>query len=106
MSRVCAICGKRKSSGNNVTFSHRGIRRYWTPNLRKVRVYDEKGNSKRMYVCTRCLRSGKVNRSKPVKNVYTDETVVEETLAEEVVTPADQVEMAETTSVEPAPQAD
>lgn len=65
MSKVCDVCGKRKASGNNVTFSHRGIKRTWTPNLRKVRVYDEKGTPKRLNVCTRCLRNGAVNRVKP-----------------------------------------
>ncbi|MDY3987344.1 MAG: 50S ribosomal protein L28, partial [Peptoniphilaceae bacterium] len=53
MSRVCEICGKTKASGNHVTFSHRGIRRTWSPNLRRVRVYDENGTPKRINVCTR-----------------------------------------------------
>lgn len=65
MSKVCEVCGKGKVAGNNITFSHRGIRRTWTPNLRRVKVYDENGTPKRMNVCTRCLRSGKVNRNKP-----------------------------------------
>lgn len=65
MSKVCEVCGKGKVAGNNITFSHRGIRRTWTPNLRCVKVYDENGTPKRMNVCTRCLRSGKVNRNKP-----------------------------------------
>lgn len=78
MSRVCAICGKGQSTGNNVTFSHRGIRRTWSPNLRRVRVYDENGTPKRIKVCTRCLRSGKVNRNKPIKHVMNDNSPVEE----------------------------
>lgn len=65
MSKVCEVCGKGKAAGNNVTFSHRGIRRTWTPNLRRVKVFDENGTPKRINVCTRCLRSGKVNRNKP-----------------------------------------
>lgn len=71
MSRVCAVCGKSKAAGNTVTFSHRGIRRTWTPNLRRVRVYDENGTPHREYVCTRCLRSGLVQRSKVQENAYT-----------------------------------
>lgn len=78
MSRVCEICGKRKASGNNVTFSHRGIRRTWTPNLRKVRVYDENGTPTKMNVCTRCLRSGKVNRVKPGSQTLIDHPLLDE----------------------------
>lgn len=77
MSRVCEICGKTKASGNHVTFSHRGIRRTWSPNLRRVRVYDENGTPKRINVCTRCLRSGLVNRNRPAESVYTEEAVEE-----------------------------
>lgn len=86
MARVCEICGKSKSAGNKVTFSHRGIRRTWTPNLRRVRVYEENGTPKRIYVCTRCLRSGLANRNRP-NATYLEETPVEETVVveEEVV---------------------
>ncbi len=66
MARVCEACGKTTKTGNIVTFSHRAIRRTWAPNLRRVRIYDENGTPKRAYVCTRCLRSGKVNRTRPV----------------------------------------
>ena len=76
MSRVCEVCGKSVKTGNNVTFSHRGIRRTWTPNLRRVRTYDEKGTPKRTYVCTRCLRSGLVNRNKAVESELTEETSI------------------------------
>lgn len=61
MARVCDICGKGKKSGNTVTFSHRLIKRTWSPNLRKVRAVVD-GTTKRINVCTRCLRSGKVQR--------------------------------------------
>lgn len=85
MSRVCAICGKTKAAGNKVTFSHRGIRRTWTPNLRRVRVYDENGTPKRMYVCSRCLRSGLANRNR-TNAAYMEDVMAEETaVAEEVV---------------------
>ncbi len=61
MARVCDICGKGKKSGNTVTFSHRLIKRTWSPNLRKVRAVVD-GQTKRINACTRCLRSGKVIR--------------------------------------------
>lgn len=87
MSRVCDVCGKTKNSGNNVTFSHRGIKRTWSPNLRNVRVYDENGTPKRMKVCTRCLRSGKVNRNRPVNPFF----VEEESKTEETETAVNEV---------------
>lgn len=86
MSRVCAICGKSKAAGNSVTFSHKGIRRTWTPNLRRVRVYDENGTPQRIMVCTRCLRSGKVNRNRPQDVSFQEtEVVSEETPVENVI---------------------
>ncbi len=109
MSKVCDVCGKRKASGNNVTFSHRGIKRTWTPNLRKVRVYDEKGTPKRLNVCTRCLRNGAVNRVKPASNnsemdlLFTEDVEVTE---ENQVSPEDQTDVQETgESVEASPEA-
>ncbi len=93
MSKVCDICGKRKTAGNTVTFSHKGIKRSFTPNLRRVKVYDEKGTPSRKSVCTRCLRSGKVNRNKANYDyqdqttgaVEENEVAVEATVSEEVV---------------------
>lgn len=61
MARSCEICGKSRVSGNKVTFSHRAIKRTWAPNLRRVKALVD-GSPKRIYVCTRCLRSGKVER--------------------------------------------
>lgn len=62
MSRVCDICGKSKVAGNNVSFSLRSTKRTWSPNLRRVRA-NVNGTVKRINVCTRCLRSGKVQRA-------------------------------------------
>lgn len=83
MARVCDICGKTKKSGNIVTFSHRAIKRSWTPNLRRVRVYDENGTPKRMMVCTNCLRSGRVNRTNPKSQAAFLESLKEENRPEE-----------------------
>lgn len=62
MARRCAICDKRVTAGNQISHSHRKSKRTWSPNLQRVRVNDN-GTPVRMNVCTRCLRSGKVNRS-------------------------------------------
>jgi len=75
MSRVCAICGKGPSVGNIVVrkgspkykggigLHTTGItKRRFLPNLQTVRVADEKGNVKRMRVCARCIKNGKVKK--------------------------------------------
>ncbi len=62
MSKRCEICGKDRVFGNNVTFSNRKTRRSWAPNIRTVRAVVN-GGSKRINVCTRCLKSGRVERA-------------------------------------------
>jgi large subunit ribosomal protein L28 len=46
----------------NVSHSKRHTRRAWNANVQKVRFQNADGTVEREYVCTRCLRSGKVNR--------------------------------------------
>ncbi len=65
MSRVCSICGKGPAVGNNVSHAHNKTRRRFLANVQRIRVY-ENGGVKRKYVCTRCIRSGKVQKA-PVK---------------------------------------
>ena len=62
MASVCEVCGKGMMSGNNVSHSHLKTRRKWRPNIQRVRAMVE-GEVKRVNVCTRCLRSGKVQRA-------------------------------------------
>lgn len=62
MAKVCAVCGKGKVFGNKVTFSNRKNSRSWSPNLRSVKAVVN-GSPKRIKVCTRCLRSGYVERA-------------------------------------------
>lgn len=63
MSRVCAICGKGQQTGNLVSHSNRKSRTAWKANVQKVKVVKENGATESMYVCTRCLRSGNVERA-------------------------------------------
>ena len=63
MSRKCEICGKGQVSGNRVSHSMRHTRRKWNANIQTVRVADENGTVRRANVCTRCIRSNKVNRA-------------------------------------------
>jgi len=62
MARVCTTCGKRPATGNNVSHANNETRRRWYPNLQTVRVLVE-GAPRRVRVCTRCLRSGKVRKA-------------------------------------------
>ena len=62
MSRKCAVCGKGQVSGNNVSHSNRHTRRKWNPNIQSVKI-EENGAKKRINVCTRCIKSGKVQRA-------------------------------------------
>ena len=58
----CAICSKEVSFYKQVSHSHRRSTRTWKPNLRTIKILVN-GNTKRMTVCSRCLRSGKVQRA-------------------------------------------
>ncbi len=55
----CDICGKGVLFGNNVSHSHRRSNRIWKSNIKNVKC-KVNGASKRMHVCTSCLRSGKL----------------------------------------------
>ena len=59
MARVCDVCGKGPRSGNNISHAHNVTKRRWNVNLRPVRARVQ-GNTRRIRVCTSCLRSGKV----------------------------------------------
>ena len=61
MANFCEICGKGTMSGMNVSHSHLKTKRTWKPNIQRVRAIVD-GEVKRVNVCTRCLRSGKVQR--------------------------------------------
>ena len=58
----CAVCGKGNHYGIKVSHSHRRSNKMWKSNIKSVRV-KVNGASKKMYVCTSCLRSGKVERA-------------------------------------------
>ncbi|MBU4376791.1 MAG: 50S ribosomal protein L28 [Candidatus Omnitrophica bacterium] len=75
MSRFCEICGKGPVAGR--TIKRRGLakkkggvglritgisRRRFLPNLKMVRAL-VKGKIKRVKVCTKCLKAGKVKKA-------------------------------------------
>ena len=59
----CAICEKSVHFGNNVSHSNRKSSKMWKSNVKSVRVKTENGGVKKMYVCTNCLKSGRVERA-------------------------------------------
>ncbi|MBR1814172.1 MAG: 50S ribosomal protein L28 [Lachnospiraceae bacterium] len=58
----CAICQRDAHFGNKVSHSHRRSNKMWSNNVKHVRVAVPNG-TKKMYVCTSCLRSGLVERA-------------------------------------------
>jgi large subunit ribosomal protein L28 len=62
MSKICAFCGKKPSFGNNRSHSMVATKRRFDPNLQRIRVLLN-GSATRAYVCTRCLKSGKVTKA-------------------------------------------
>lgn len=62
----CEICEKALSHGNkiSITRSHvsRRTSRTWKPNIRSVKTLVD-GQVKRISVCAKCLRAGKVKRA-------------------------------------------
>jgi large subunit ribosomal protein L28 len=62
MARVCELCGKHPSAGKNVSHANNRTRRRFLPNLKVVRA--QLGAAvRRIRVCTRCIRSGKVTKA-------------------------------------------
>ena len=62
MARTCEICGKHRSVGNRVSHANNRSKRTWQANLQTVRA-KVGGGVRRVLVCTRCLRSGKVTKA-------------------------------------------
>lgn len=61
MAKKCAICGKVGLYGSTISHAHNVSKRKWQPNLQRVKVKIE-GELRKIYICTRCLRSGKVEK--------------------------------------------
>ncbi len=62
MSKVCAVCGKKPVAGRNVSHSHRVTPRVFRPNIQQVTAVHN-GKVKRINVCTKCMKAGKVTRA-------------------------------------------
>lgn len=62
MAKYCEICGKGVMSGNTVSHSNRKAKRALAPNIQKTRMIIN-GSPKQVHICTRCLRTGKIERA-------------------------------------------
>ena len=62
MANLCEICCKGQTSGFNVSHSNLKTKRTWKPNIQRVKAMVS-GEIKKVNVCTRCLRSGKIQRA-------------------------------------------
>ena len=64
MGNFCVICDFGTLNGNHASHSNPKSHRLCAPNVQSVRVMVN-GTARRMNVCTRCLRSGNVQRALP-----------------------------------------
>jgi len=61
MANKCEICGKGPMTGHQVSHSNRKTKRTLSPNLQRVKALVD-GRPVRLRACTRCIRSGKVQK--------------------------------------------
>ena len=76
MARNCSICGKKPKRGGHI--ARRGMakvrggagqkitgrsRRSFKPNVQKVRIIGPQGRAASVFVCTKCLKAGKVKKA-------------------------------------------
>jgi large subunit ribosomal protein L28 len=61
MAKRCAICHKATAHGRSISHAHNVTARRFEPNLQRVRAWVD-GSPRRAWVCTRCLRSGRVEK--------------------------------------------
>ena len=63
MAKVCEVCAKKPMSGNTISHAHNLTKRKFNANLRRVHAALPSGGNRSIRVCTRCLRSGLVNKA-------------------------------------------
>ena len=74
--KICYVCGKRPMSGNSI--ARRGMakkeggvgkkitgitRRRFLPNLQRIKATIENGTTRRVMVCTGCIKAGKIRKA-------------------------------------------
>ncbi|MEA1965321.1 MAG: 50S ribosomal protein L28 [Candidatus Aerophobetes bacterium] len=61
MAKKCEICGRGATSGHRVSKSGIRTKRSWSPNLQRIKIKIN-NRIKKAYVCTSCIRSGKIEK--------------------------------------------
>lgn len=61
MAKTCELCGRGPQFGNRISHAHNVTKRRWNLNLQSVRA-SVNGASKRLRVCTSCIKSNKVTK--------------------------------------------
>jgi len=56
---MCEICGKKRLVGNNVSHANNKTKKVSMPNIQKVKATVD-GSTKSVYVCTKCIKAGKI----------------------------------------------
>jgi len=62
MAKVCDMCGRGPMFGHKISHAHNVSNRRWNINLQKVRAVIS-GATKRIRVCTSCIRNNKVQKA-------------------------------------------
>jgi large subunit ribosomal protein L28 len=63
MAKKCDVCGKGPQFGNNVSHANNRTPRRFNPNLQPVRVQLPNGAARRMRVCAKCIKGGKIAKA-------------------------------------------
>lgn len=58
----CSVCGKGPQAGSQISHAHNVSSRRRNPNIQRVHAMIN-GAPRYIHVCTRCLRSGKVQKA-------------------------------------------
>ena len=58
----CEVCGKAPIFGKQISHSHKLSNRKWSVNIQKVRI-KENNTIRKANVCTKCLKSGRVQKA-------------------------------------------
>lgn len=66
VARRCEVCNKGRQVGHKVSHSNIKTKKVWLPNIQKVRAVVD-GKPVILNVCTRCIRSGKVEKRTDAK---------------------------------------
>ena len=59
----CEFCGKKRQMGNRVSHANNRTKHAFKPNIQKIRIREKNGTVRRAYVCSKCIKSGKVQKA-------------------------------------------